>query len=134
MVSKAYKNSIAEEAELILTAQPITQEIDKAKIRWPKRKWRRPRNRTEFRPKNRPRPQRKNYYEVLKQAGRDITRCDNCGSTHKITIHHINGNPYDNRIENLRVLCLRCHSELHLVGEVGVADEMEGVFWEDFYW
>jgi hypothetical protein len=127
--------SINEEANLILTAKPIDVEIDKAKIKWPKRKkWRRPRGKTTLKPKKRYRPPKKDYYEVLKQAGRDITHCDNCGSTNKITIHHRNGNPFDNGIENLQVLCWRCHSRIHKSGDIGVSDELEGVVKEDYFW
>lgn len=46
-------------------------------------------------------------------------KCEVCGITEwlsqKITIelHHINGNHYDNRLENLQFLCPNCHSQTH---------------------
>jgi len=45
-----------------------------------------------------------------------IDECKECGNTHwrgqKLSLHldHINGDHYDNRIENLRLLCPNCHS------------------------
>lgn len=39
-------------------------------------------------------------------------KCSLCNSTEKLDIHHINGNRYDNRIENLKPLCRKCHQQL----------------------
>lgn len=36
-------------------------------------------------------------------------QCSHCGSTDKLGIHHKNNDHYDNRIENLEVLCNSCH-------------------------
>ena len=42
-------------------------------------------------------------------------KCEKCGhpheleSGHVLTVHHINGLPYDNRDDNLVALCQRCH-------------------------
>lgn len=44
-------------------------------------------------------------------------KCEICGITTwqekpiVIQLHHINGNPTDNRIENLQMLCPNCHSQ-----------------------
>lgn len=35
---------------------------------------------------------------------------------HKCQIHHIDGNPKNNVIDNLAVICLHCHSEAHSIG------------------
>lgn len=48
--------------------------------------------------------------------------CYECGVTHwcgqKLTLHldHINGRRYDNRLENLRMLCPNCHSQTDTFG------------------
>jgi len=43
--------------------------------------------------------------------------CRICGKKHErlfpLEIHHINGNPKDNRIENMIVLCRSCHHRFH---------------------
>jgi hypothetical protein len=43
-------------------------------------------------------------------------RCEICGNTVwmgdkiPLTIHHINGNRWDNRLENIQILCYNCHA------------------------
>jgi hypothetical protein len=37
------------------------------------------------------------------------THCRRCGATETLGIHHVNGDHYDNRQENLMVLCNSCH-------------------------
>ena len=37
--------------------------------------------------------------------------CECCGYTDTAELHHINGNPTDNRLENLQILCPNCHSK-----------------------
>lgn len=44
-------------------------------------------------------------------------KCEKCGITHwmgeeiTLELHHINGNHFDNRLENLQILCPNCHSQ-----------------------
>ena len=40
------------------------------------------------------------------------TQCDRCGSTRTLGIHHENDDHFDNRPENLRVLCNSCHMSI----------------------
>lgn len=53
----------------------------------------------------------------LFRAGLKKRRCELCGWAEisddgriPIELDHINGDPYDNRLENLRILCPNCHS------------------------
>lgn len=39
-------------------------------------------------------------------------KCSICGSENNVEIHHINENRYDNRIENLKPVCRKCHQEI----------------------
>lgn len=36
-------------------------------------------------------------------------KCEICGCTESLELHHINGNHQDNRLENLQILCANCH-------------------------
>lgn len=50
-------------------------------------------------------------------AGLKTERCEQCGLTEwrgnplRVTLHHVNGDGYDNRLENLVFLCPNCHSQ-----------------------
>lgn len=39
------------------------------------------------------------------------SKCELCGYTENLELHHINGNHYDNRLENLQILCPNCHAK-----------------------
>lgn len=40
-------------------------------------------------------------------------KCNRCSSTESLCIHHVNDDHYDNRPENLEVLCVGCHLSHH---------------------
>lgn len=52
----------------------------------------------------------------LFSEGIKIKKCEICGNSMwrgkelSLELHHINGDPFDNRIENLQILCPNCHS------------------------
>lgn len=53
----------------------------------------------------------------LLKAGLKEERCEECGLVERrgrhlrVTLHHVNGDAYDNRLENLMFLCPNCHSQ-----------------------
>jgi transposase-like protein len=53
----------------------------------------------------------------LLKAGLKEERCEECGLDEwrgrplRVTLHHVNGDGYDNRLENLAFLCPNCHSQ-----------------------
>lgn len=53
----------------------------------------------------------------LFKLGLKENRCEECGLVEwrgrplSMALHHVNGDPHDNRLENLRVLCPNCHAQ-----------------------
>lgn len=39
--------------------------------------------------------------------------CSICGSKENRVVHHKDGNPHNNELDNLQVLCTKCHVHLH---------------------
>ena len=39
--------------------------------------------------------------------------CENCYTTNNIEAHHIDSNPRNNTLSNIKVLCRRCHRAGH---------------------
>jgi len=47
-------------------------------------------------------------------------KCENCGDTKDLNVHHLTYENLGNeRPEDLKVLCSRCHREIHKIGELG---------------
>lgn len=62
----------------------------------------------------------KSHYLKLRLVSEGLKeyKCEKCGCNGEwlgkpitLELHHINGNHYDNRIENLQILCPNCHSQ-----------------------
>ena len=41
-------------------------------------------------------------------------QCVLCGSTNNLHVHHLNCNRKDNRLDNLIILCAKCHKRIHI--------------------
>lgn len=50
---------------------------------------------------------------ICKEQRERIGLCEECGRGNYLHCHHIDGNFKNNDIFNLKVLCLKCHSEIH---------------------
>lgn len=48
-------------------------------------------------------------YSLIEKAG----KCNNCGATSSLLVHHKNRDRSDNRPENLEVVCHDCHQLRH---------------------
>ena len=45
--------------------------------------------------------------------GFNMEKCSICEAKEKVIVHHVDENPKNNKLENLRVLCYKCHNQLH---------------------
>ena len=55
------------------------------------------------------------YYRArrtIEQTGKSW-KCERCGSSKKIQVHHVDRNPHNNSLDNLEILCLSCHKAEH---------------------
>lgn len=120
---KKVNMTLTAEELAILTAQPHA-EPDRAKIKWPKmrtRKWKRQRAKTTFKPKKKKatRKTRLQLEYILTHHGRQIHYCEDCGQQYaSLEIHHKDGNPNNNHVDNLLVLCNGCHAERHKIADL----------------
>jgi 5-methylcytosine-specific restriction endonuclease McrA len=53
----------------------------------------------------------------LKEEIKKVLKCEICGSNNNIVLHHKDGNRKNNQIENLQLLCRKCHTLTHLKDE-----------------
>lgn len=53
------------------------------------------------------------YRNIYKDAHKEL-KCELCGSTKNLCIHHLDENRYNNSLDNLQCLCKKCH-QLHHV-------------------
>jgi phage FluMu protein Com len=60
--------------------------------------------------KNINRPLTVNTYRKVKR-----NKCEICGSTKHLCVHHIDHNRNNNNLLNLQTVCKRCHQEFHVV-------------------
>jgi hypothetical protein len=44
-------------------------------------------------------------------------RCEACGIAKYLHAHHMDGNPANNRRENIQTLCVYCHKYLHAMAD-----------------
>ncbi|MCJ7560206.1 HNH endonuclease [Candidatus Bathyarchaeota archaeon] len=117
-------NELTKEEQAILYAKHAV-EPSNSEIRWRKRSWILPKNKTTAKIRS-SRPDPRVYCDMLRRAGKNVSICERCNSDYRITIHHKDGNPHNNDIENLQVLCWHCHLLYHDPTEDGVYDELEG--------
>lgn len=57
-----------------------------------------------------------NYLRLKEEASKGRHICSVCRSSLNINIHHIDGNIYNDDINNLKILCHSCHSKEHQIG------------------
>ena len=53
------------------------------------------------------------YYQKIAKDNL-IQKCSLCGSIKFLCCHHKNRNRKDNRLENLMIVCKRCHQNIHI--------------------
>ncbi len=42
------------------------------------------------------------------------TVCE-CGSNYKLERHHIDGNRKNNKLDNIKIICKKCHDKIHYI-------------------
>ena len=42
-----------------------------------------------------------------------IVECEGCGSVKKLQVHHVDGDRNNNVLDNISILCSKCHAHLH---------------------
>jgi len=59
---------------------------------------------------------KRNKYRMYKEISLQLlgNKCSKCGSTTRLEIDHKDGNPTDNHIDNIHLLCKGCHIKKHI--------------------
>lgn len=104
----------------VLEAKPTVMS-DRASVRWPRIKWKRIRARRDFKPKKKKinRKSHSKLMAILCRHGRQTHFCEDCGQQYAfLQVHHIDGNPNNNHVDNLLVLCGGCHADRHKIADL----------------
>ena len=48
--------------------------------------------------------------------GFNLSKCSICKKKDRTVVHHVDENTNNNKLENLRILCFKCHNQLHGCG------------------
>jgi 5-methylcytosine-specific restriction endonuclease McrA len=53
---------------------------------------------------------------IALRYGFNLSKCSICRNKDRTVVHHVDENPKNNELKNLRILCFRCHNQLHGCG------------------
>jgi len=53
---------------------------------------------------------------IALRYGFNLSKCSICGTKDRTVVHHVDENPRNNELKNLRILCFKCHNQLHGCG------------------
>jgi len=60
---------------------------------------------------------RTNYYQFwYKELRKKLVLCEHCNEKRALFVHHVNKIREDNRNINLKLLCRKCHADIHSQG------------------
>lgn len=48
-----------------------------------------------------------------REYDKETTLCEDCGADGPLEVHHVDGDPFNNDLENLTPLCHSCHRRRH---------------------
>lgn len=57
------------------------------------------------------------YRKMLLRRGFKLDKCSECGGKKMIQVHHIDEDRRNNDLENLKVMCIKCHNNFHGSGK-----------------
>lgn len=53
---------------------------------------------------------------IALRYGFNLSKCSICEKKGRMVVHHVDENPKNNNLNNLRILCFKCHNQLHGMG------------------